>query len=370
VDRSRNLRVEAYAFIGADDPSASSAAGQSPGYSDSSIPAAAGSNPSGLQPVGLLWNQTISMTTVPWSKNLTLPSFAGTVIPCRAGAAARVVSFPMVQGSAYAMITKGAGGPGSVKLTTAMTSTACPQGAYLTRQAPGIARCAQCPDQALSFAGELATCPGQTCSAVVVGGNYSSAYGATQSLAGGGSIFRMDGAAKPAYGRYTSAANATIAWNASVGRWDMRDREGRLMATRGSLTVGDFEGQEGWYNPSAAGQTGGIQAVVVEQNKQDNLNLCEIEMYDANGTNLLRSGSGGTCYNLPLSTGQVPAAAPLLRGSGFKFAVFTWTVSIGQVPAITSAAVVMSKCFVTLILTMCIGSLRFVPSSPHDATSC
>ena len=40
-----------------------------------------------------------------------------------------------------------------------------------------------------------------------------------------------------------------------------------------------------------------------ELNVQQNLNLCEIEMYGPDGKNLLLGG-GGTCYSLPaLSSG-------------------------------------------------------------------
>ena len=305
MERSKNLRVEAYAFIGTDFSGleGSSAAGSS---TDSATPAAAtsGSNPSSLKPVGLLWNQTISMTTVPWSQNLTLPSFNNTIIPCTQTGAMPMISFPMVQGTAYGMMVKGAGGPGSVKLTTSMTSTACPDGAYLDTQdsiAPGIARCAVCPAIALSLSGDMADCTGLTCNAVVVTGNYTGPYDPALDLSGANSIFGMDGLPQPAYAHYTSPANATISWDASDGLWDMRARDGLLMATRESMTVGNFQGQSGWYNLSAPGKIGGIQAVGVELNEAANLNLCEIEMLSPNGTNLLRSG--GSCYSLPISTG-------------------------------------------------------------------
>ncbi len=286
MDRSRNLRVEAYAFIGSDQPG------------DSTSPSNIGPNPSRLRPVGLLWNRTISMTTVPWSQNLTLPSFISTTIPCTARGVADTVSFPMVQGAAYAMLVKGAGGPGSVRLSTAMTSTRCPVGAYLTTQGtpPGISRCAECPAVALGFLGEMATCPGRTCSALVISGNYSGPY---NPLSGANSIFGMDGQPPPGVAHYSSP-NATIAWNASSSSFEMRDRAGRLMATRSSLRLGNFDGQVGWYNLTSAGPAGSIQAVGFELNQNENLNLCEIEMYGANGTNLLLSG--GTCYSLPIST--------------------------------------------------------------------
>ena len=296
VDRSQNLRVEAYAFVGSDlggggsgggggggdggDGSGGGGGGGAGGggtvAGDTALypPSSIGPNPSGLRPVGLLWNQTIRMATVPWSKDLLLPSFVGARVQCPAGAAAAGVSFPVVQGSAFGMIAGGAGGPGgSVRLTTAMTTTACPAGAYLTAQgspAPGVvARCAPCPDTALGFFGETAACPGRTCAALVLSGNRTGPYDPAQDLSGNGSIFGNDGPPPPGLPHYSSAAGASIAWNASAARFDLRDRAGRLMATRGSARLGGFDGVAGWSNLSAPGPAGGIQAVGLEPNPVD-----------------------------------------------------------------------------------------------------
>ena len=50
------------------------------------------------------------MTAVPWSQSLSLPPFNSTKIQCTATGAAVNTTLPVVQGSAYAMLVKGAGG--------------------------------------------------------------------------------------------------------------------------------------------------------------------------------------------------------------------------------------------------------------------
>jgi hypothetical protein len=86
--------------------------------------------------------------------------------------------------------------------------------------------------------------------------------------------------------------------NASSGSFELRvwDSAGRVTATRSSLRLGSFYWQGGWLNLSAGEQAGTIQAVGIELNKDENLSLCEIEMYGANGpgTNLLLSGGRAT----------------------------------------------------------------------------
>ncbi len=66
----------------------------------------------------------------------------------------------MVQGTAYALAVPGAGGPGAVAVSTAMSTTVClrPCAAVLVPepgQPPEFRGCVPCPACALSFAGRI-----------------------------------------------------------------------------------------------------------------------------------------------------------------------------------------------------------------------
>jgi hypothetical protein len=277
ASRSQHLSVEAYAFIGVDASSLSE-----------------------LRPTGLLWNQTISMTTSTWSINLSLPSFASQSVPCEVRALAPF-AFPVVQGEAYALIRANAAG--AVRVRTAFTSTKCPDESYPTpvtvsSEAGSAMTCTYCPATALSFAGNMQGCPGQTCTALIATGNYTGPTDPARSFPGGAAVFGVSSSPQAGRPRYLSTANASIGWNESAGRWDLRDPDGKLIAARGSSWVGSFSPLEGgWANLSDSGFRGGIRAVVIEQAQVEYINLCEIEMYNASGVNVALNRS--TCFNLP-----------------------------------------------------------------------
>jgi hypothetical protein len=277
--RSQRLSVEAYASVTADL-----------------------SDPTGLRPIGLVFRQNISMPLGAslWSTELTLPPLPAQ-ISCEPNVQTPF-SFPTVQGSSYAVV-KTRTAAGRVRMRWSLNSTACPLGAYLVplNNTPGgMFACRPCPARALDFPGTLRVCPSPLCTAVVVSGNYSGQLPSARALSGGNTVFGMDAAPQAGLRRYTARSNASIAWNASAGAWALLDAGGQLLASRRSPAIGPFDGvAAGWAPARASTSPGmGIKAVVVEMDQAGFLNLCELGLYDRNGTNLARTR--GRCYNFPV----------------------------------------------------------------------
>jgi hypothetical protein len=227
----------------------------------------------GIRPLGLLWNSSISMPYSPWSISLVLPAKIPSLIDCppRASTVAPEFFFPAVHGITYLLLF--AAGPGpmaagdSVRLRSALNTTSCASNSFPLPVGPtgssaqSYTYCTECPDRALSFAGEMAVCPGQVCSALLVTRTLSdvSSPSSTTSIA----LANQGGVGRP---QYVAGDGSVLSWQGTNRRWELQDRAGTSVAARESSWLGSFQLlQSATWDSILSSNASGIRAVVVEQ---------------------------------------------------------------------------------------------------------